>query len=255
MGQKKQCLIVGNLKMNKTKEQMIDFLDEIRKVKFKDNFQIVLCVPNIYISLCTEKTEKTKIKIGAQNCHWESNGAFTGEISCEMLLSVGAKSTIIGHSERRLFFGENNLIVNKKVTHALKTGLNPIICVGENLEEYKNNIALEIISVQLKIAFSNVPHDKVLDTIIAYEPVYSIGSGTAASISHVLDVCCHIRKTIEKIYDKNISQNIRILYGGSITNKNVFEFLSQQEINGGLVGGYSLDPHKFISLVKEAEKI
>ncbi len=245
-------LIVANWKMNKGLIESAKFAEEIKSFVDKNkniNCDIVICPPFIAIDTVYKKTNGTDIKIGGQNCHYESNGAFTGEISCSMLKSCGCKYVIIGHSERRQFFHETNEIVNKKILKALDEGLKPILCVGETLVEHEDHITEGVIGEQVDMCLAHVSPDGARKVTIAYEPVWAIGTGKNATPHQAETVHNFIRKRIKKLYNEETAEVIRIIYGGSVTPKNAKELFAPSGINGALIGGASLDEKKFIEII------
>jgi len=253
MAQKK--IVVANWKMNKGLVESQKFIEEL-KIYFEKNknfyCDVVICPPFTSLDIVYKKTEGTPIKIGAQNVHFESYGAYTGEISCSMLKSCGCKYAIVGHSERRQYFGETNEIINKKVLKVLDEGLKPILCVGETLAEHEDHITEAVIKEQLKICLNHVTIEDIIKIIIAYEPVWAIGTGKNATSHQAEAVHNFIRKKIKKMFDEKTSQHIRIIYGGSITPENAKNLFMPSTINGGLVGGASLDEKKFIDIINSA---
>lgn len=250
MAQKK--LVVANWKMNKGLIESAKFADELKSYLDKNtniNCDIVLCPSFIALDTVYKHTNGTSIKVGGQNCHYETNGAYTGEVSCSMLKSCGCKYVILGHSERRQYFHETNEIVNRKVLKALDEGLKPILCVGETLVEHEDHITEAVIGEQLTKCLEHVSIDGIQKVVIAYEPVWAIGTGKNATPHQAESVHNFIRKKIKKLYNEEISQNIRILYGGSVTPENAKELFTPSTINGGLVGGASLDEKKFIEII------
>lgn len=245
-------LVVANWKMNKGLIESARFADEIKSYFEKNknlNCDIVVCPPFISIDIVYKHTNGTDIKVGGQNCYYETNGAYTGEVSCSMLKSCGCKYVIVGHSERRQYFGETNEIINKKVLKALDEGLKPILCLGETLVEREDHITDAVIEEQLDKCLCHVSIDGIQKVVIAYEPVWAIGTGKNASTKQVEAVHNLLRKRIKKNYNEEIAQNMRIIYGGSITPQNAKELFANAAINGGLVGGASLDEGKFIEII------
>ena len=204
--------------------------------------------------MALEATKGTNIKVGAENCHWEKSGAFTGEISADMLTSMGVKYVIIGHSERRTYFGETDETVNKRLKAAINSGLNVILCVGEYLEQREQGITNEIVSMQTKIALKGISKKELSNIIIAYEPVWAIGTGKTATAEQANEVCKVIRDVISALYDTTCAENIIIQYGGSMNASNADELLSQPDIDGGLIGGASLKANDFASIVESASR-
>lgn len=229
----------------------------IQKILLCDNkfCEVVLFIPATNLLTASELIKNSKIQLGAQNCHWENSGAFTGEISPQMLKSVGTEYVIIGHSERRLYFGETDETINMRVKNALSSRLKVIVCVGENLSERESGITFERLSEQLKLALLNVEKEKLENVIIAYEPVWAIGSGKTASSEQAQEACLHLRKVVQNLYGETSASHIRILYGGSMNSKNAESLLSKPNIDGGLIGGASLKADEFIKIIKVADTI
>jgi len=232
-------LAAGNWKMNLTPSEAKDFAAKLAP-KTKGDSDVVLCVPFVSISDVVKAVEGSGVSVGAQNMHFEEKGAFTGEISASQLVGAGAKYVIIGHSERRQYFMETDEIVNKKLVKALEHGLIPIVCVGETLKEREDGITIELVRMQLKRGLLGLSKEDAAKTVIAYEPVWAIGTGKTATSEQAEEVCAAIRELLEELYGKDTSEQIRILYGGSVTADNAKELFSQENIDGGLVGGASL---------------
>lgn len=247
-------VIAGNWKMNQNVEESKELIDELIPLVKSARCGVVVCVPFVNLSAVVEKTKNTNIKVGAQNCHFEKSGAFTGEISSRMIKSVGAEYVIIGHSERRAYFLETDEIVNKKIISALDEGLKVILCVGENLEQRESNIVNEVISLQIKRALRGIDKDKLGNIIIAYEPIWAIGTGKTATPAQAEDVCAYIRKILAEMYNEDLANEVVIQYGGSMNAKNASELLSMVDIDGGLIGGASLNAVDFAEIVKVASK-
>ena len=238
-------VIAGNWKMNKLPNEAIAFIEElIPLVKDTEN-EVVLCVPytDLFYSLLI--AQNTNIKIGAQNMHWEEKGAYTGEVSAEMLKSIGVEYVIIGHSERREYFAETDEAVNKKLKKALAVGLKPIVCVGETLEQRESGKTIEIITNQTRLALKGLTQEEVEKTIIAYEPIWAIGTGKTATAEDANNAIHEIRNEISKIYGQNVANGVIIQYGGSVKSTNSKELFNMPDIDGGLVGGASLDAEEF----------
>jgi triosephosphate isomerase len=245
-------LIVANWKMNKGLVESQKFADEIRDYVEKNKInkcKLIICPPFTSIDAVHKKLDGSPISVGAQNVFYETNGAYTGEISCSMLKSCGCEYVILGHSERRQYFGETNEIVNTKVLKVLDEGLRPIICVGETLAEHQDHITEAVIEEQLNICLNHVSKDRIQKIVIAYEPVWAIGTGKNATPHQAESVHNFIRKRIKKLFSDEDSQQIRIIYGGSITPDNSKGLFALQTINGGLVGGASLNEKKFIEII------
>ncbi len=252
--QLRKAVIAGNWKMNKTPDEAKALLTEIAPLVKNADCEVIACVP--YVDLCTalEATKGTNIKIGAENCHWAESGAFTGEISAKMLAAMGLEYVIIGHSERRQYFGETDVTVNKRVRAALNEGLTVILCVGEMLEDREQGVTNELVAMQTKIALCGVSKDELSKIIIAYEPVWAIGTGKTATADQANEVCAAIRGVIADVYDKEAADAMTIQYGGSMNDANADELLSKEDVDGGLIGGASLVAEKFAAIVKAASK-
>lgn len=233
-------IIAGNWKMNMTPTEAVALIEKLKPLVVTQDADVVFCVPAIDIIPAVEATKGTNIEIGAENMYYEEKGAFTGEISPEMLTDAGVKYVIIGHSERREYFAETDETVNKKVLKAFEHGLTPIICCGESLKQREQGITIDWIRQQIKIAFINVTADQAKKAVIAYEPIWAIGTGKVATTEQAQEVCAAIRKCIGEIYDEATAAAIRIQYGGSVTAASAAELFAQADIDGGLVGGASL---------------
>lgn len=249
----RNAVIAGNWKMNKTPAEAKTLVEEIIPLVKEAACDVVVCVP--YVDLCTvlEATKHTNLKVGAENCHWETSGAFTGEISPSMLSAMGVQYVIIGHSERRTYFGETDSTVNKRVLAALKEGLTVILCVGETLEQREQGITAELVAMQTKIALQGVTKDDLKHIIIAYEPVWAIGTGRTATAEQANEVCACIRKTLAELYCETCAAGVTIQYGGSMNAKNAAELLAQPDVDGGLIGGASLKAPDFAAIVEAAK--
>ena len=233
-------IIAGNWKMNKTPSEALSLIEELKPLVETKDADVVFCVPAIDLMLAVEAVKGTNIEIGAENMYFEESGAFTGEISPAMLTDVGVKYVIIGHSERREYFAETDETVNKKVKKAFEHGLTPIICCGESLKQREQGITLDWIRQQIKIAFLDVTAEQAATAVIAYEPIWAIGTGKVATTEQAHEVCGAIRACIAEIYDEATAQAIRIQYGGSVSAASAPELFAQPDIDGGLVGGASL---------------
>ena len=242
-------VIAGNWKMNMLPNETINFIEGLsQEIKDVKN-EIILCVPytDLFYALLT--AQNTNIKIGAQNMHWKEKGAYTGEISGQMLKSIGVEYVIIGHSERRQYFAETDETVNLKVKSALENNLKPIICVGETLEQREHGETEKIIESQIKLALKDLTKEQIRAIIIAYEPVWAIGTGKTATPEEANNVIKYIRKQIKELYNEEIAENIIIQYGGSVKASNAEELFNMSDIDGGLVGGASLKPEEFAKIV------
>lgn len=242
-------VIAGNWKMNKTASEAKVFVENLIPLINKDDREVILIPPFTSLMIVSEKIRGTNIKLGAQNMHWEKEGAFTGEISPLMLLDLGIQYVIIGHSERRQHFYESDEIVNKKVKSALSFGIKPIICVGEDLKIREEGRAEEFVEEQVKGALEGLTSENVREIIIAYEPIWAIGTGKNATGSDANRIIVKIREVVTRLYGKEISETVRILYGGSVNSKNIKEFMSFEDIDGALVGGASLKADEFSKIV------
>ena len=232
-------IAAGNWKMNLTPDEACDFAAKLAP-KTEGGADVVFCVPFVSISDVVKAVKGTGVSVGAQNMYFEEKGAFTGEISASQLIGAGAKYVIIGHSERRQYFSETDETVNKKLIKALEHGLIPIVCVGETLKEREDGITIELVRIQLKRGLLGLNPSEAVKTVIAYEPVWAIGTGKTATSEQAEEVCAAIRELLEELYDKNTAEEIPILYGGSVTAQNAGELFAQKNIDGGLVGGASL---------------
>lgn len=235
-------IIAGNWKMNKTPSETVKLIEELKPLVKNDDVDVVFCVPAISLTTAIDAAKGTNIAIGAENMFYEESGAYTGEIAPNMLTDIGVKYVIIGHSERREYFAETDETVNKKVLKAFEHKITPIICCGESLVQREQGITIDWIRQQIKIAFLNVTADQAKTTVIAYEPIWAIGTGKTATTEQAEEVCAAIRVCIGEIYDQATAEAIRIQYGGSVNAGNAAELFAQPDIDGGLVGGASLKP-------------
>lgn len=235
-------IIAGNWKMNKTPSETVKLIEELKPLVNNEDVDVVFCVPAISLTTALEATKGTNIAIGAENMFYEESGAYTGEIAPNMLTDIGVKYVIIGHSERREYFAETDETVNKKVLKAFEHGITPIICCGESLTQREQGITIDWIRQQIKIAFLNVTADQAKTAVIAYEPIWAIGTGKVATTAQAEEVCAAIRACIGEIYDAATAEAIRIQYGGSVSASSAPELFAQANIDGGLVGGASLKP-------------
>ena len=247
-------MIAGNWKMNKTPAETVTLLQEIKKIQPKTNVEVVVCPMTVSLFAAGAQLKGTDIKLGAQNVHFEDKGAFTGEANLASLQELGVEYVILGHSERRQYFGETDLIVNKKVLAALEAGLHPIICVGETLEQRELGITMELIALQVKSALAGVPAEKLRKCVIAYEPVWAIGTGKTATAEQAAEVCTFIRTTVRHLYGARIARSITIQYGGSMKPANAAELLGQPDIDGGLIGGAALNAADFVEIINAANQ-
>ncbi|MBR6816496.1 MAG: triose-phosphate isomerase [Clostridia bacterium] len=243
-------IIAGNWKMNKTPDQAAELVSALIPLVADAEADVVVCPPYVCLDAVKKVIEGTNIHLGAQNVHFEKSGAFTGEVSAEMLLAMGVEYVIVGHSERRQYFGETDCTVNKKVHAALEAGLKPIVCVGESLEERENGITNELVGMQTKLAFKGVCPCKAEGVVIAYEPIWAIGTGKTATAEEANATIGAIRNAIADVYGKEVADKVRIQYGGSMNPKNASELMAQPEIDCGLIGGASLKAEDFSKVVK-----
>ena len=251
---KRAAVIAGNWKMNKTPSETTALINEMKPLVADAGCKVVLCVPFVDIDAALKAAEGSNIEIGAENCHFEKSGAFTGEVSAPMLKEMGVKYVIIGHSERRQYFGETDVTVNLRLRAALSEGLKVILCVGETLEQREQNITAELVAMQTKIALGGVSKADAANVIIAYEPVWAIGTGKTATADQAEEVCAIIRNVIADIYDTETAEAMTVQYGGSMNAKNADELLSKENVDGGLIGGASLKAEDFSIIVKAAGK-
>ena len=235
-------IIAGNWKMNMTPTEAVELVNTLKPLVVNEDVDVVFCVPAIDIIPVMEAAKGTNICVGAENMYYEDKGAYTGEISPAMLVDAGVKYVVIGHSERREYFAESDETVNKKVLKAFEYGITPIVCCGESLTQREQGITIDWIRQQIKIAFLNVPADKAAEAVIAYEPIWAIGTGKVATTEQAQEVCGAIRSCIAEIYDEATAEAIRIQYGGSVSAGSAPELFAQPDIDGGLVGGASLKP-------------
>lgn len=243
-------IIFGNWKMNKTNASALIFIEEIEKY-ITDKVDFGIAVP--YTILDTAVKTSDKLKIASQNVHFEERGAFTGEISVEMLKELNIDWVILGHSERRIYFNEINPVINKKIKTVIKHEISPIVCIGETLMDFENGKTEEVIKNQLAGCLSDINAKDVENLVIAYEPIWAIGTGRSATVEIAQKACSMIRKEIENLFDKNTADEIRIQYGGSVKSNNIKEYISQKDIDGALIGGASLDVDSFKEIIKAIE--
>ena len=242
-------IIAGNWKMNMLPNETIEFIEKLEPLVQNTKNEVVLCVPYIDLFYALLTAQNTNIKIGAQNMHFEESGAYTGEVSAKMLKSIGVEYVIIGHSERRQYFNETDETVNKKIKAAFENQLKPIVCIGETLEQRESNKYIEIITNQIEKALEGLTVEQVQNTIIAYEPIWAIGTGKTATKEDANEVVKTIREKISIIYGQNVAERVIIQYGGSVKSTNAQELFEMTDIDGGLVGGASLKPDEFSKIV------
>ncbi len=252
---KRKAVIAGNWKMNLTPSEARALIAELLPaLKNKTGCEIVVCVPFVDLPAVAEAVRGSAVRVGAQNVHYEKNGAYTGEISTDMLKECGADYVIIGHSERRQYFGETDETVNLRLRAALAAGLTPILCVGERLEERDRGIPADLVSIQTKIALQGVTSEEVRRVVIAYEPVWAIGTGRTATAAQANEVCGIIRSVLADLYDADTAEAVTIQYGGSMKPGNAAELLAEYHVDGGLIGGASLKASDFTAIVDAAQQ-
>jgi triosephosphate isomerase len=246
----RKIFIAGNWKMNTTIDEAVELAKGVvEETKNRNDVEVAVCPPYVCLAAVAQAIKGSSIKLGAQDVHWEASGAYTGKVSVAMLKSVDCEYVIIGHSEQRQYFGETDESVNKKVKTVIAGGLKPIICVGELLSERENGFTEKVVEKQIIGAYKGLSGEDVSKTVIAYEPVWAIGTGKTATPEQAQEVHLFIRKLIEKLYDKDIAQELVIQYGGSMNPKNAKELLSKEDVDGGLIGGASLKPDQFKGVV------
>ncbi len=242
-------IIAGNWKMHKTISEAVDFVEKIKTYVSETDVETVICAPFTQLKDIKEAVKGTNIKVGAQNMHYEEKGAFTGEVSAAMLKELMLDYVIIGHSERRQYFNETDETVNKKVKQALAYGITPIVCVGESLEEREAGKTKEIVKKQIEKGLQGLTKEQASSLVIAYEPIWAIGTGKTASCQDANEVIAYIREVVKEMYSEDVSEEVRIQYGGSVKPSNVEEIMNETDIDGALVGGASLEPADFVALV------
>ena len=250
----RKTIIAGNWKMNKTPAEATELISQIAPLVKDADCEVIACVPYVDLYPALEAAKGTNIQIGAENCHWAKSGAFTAEISADMLASMGLKYVIIGHSVRRQYFGETDVTVKDRVRAALDAGLTVILCVGEYLEQREQDVTAEVVRMQTKIALLGVTEEEMSRIVIAYEPVWAIGTGLTATADQADEVCGIIRECIAELYTAEVAEATTIQYGGSMNDANADELLSKVNVDGGLIGGASLVAEKFAAIVKAASK-
>lgn len=251
----RKTIIAGNWKMNKTISETRAFAEELKPILGKHKWcEVVLCVPAVNITSAVRTFKDSRIAIGAENCHEESSGAYTGEMSAEMLKEAGVKYVILGHSERRRDFNETDSAINKKVKAVLNAGMVPIVCVGESLEQREMGVTNELIAYQVKYALAGLEPAQIRRVVIAYEPLWAIGTGVTATVEQASEVCSHIRTTIRSLHGARVARSMTIQYGGSMNAKNAHDLLAQTDVDGGLIGGASLKAPDFMAIVNAANQ-
>lgn len=236
----RRMIVAGNWKMNKNTKEAVELINELIPLVKSDDVDVVFCPPFVSLMAAVEATKGTNIKIGAQNMYFEESGAYTGEISANMLTNIGVQYVILGHSERRGYFHESDELINKKVLKAIESNLIPIICCGESLEQRDQGVTIDHVRMQIKIALQNVSAEDAKKVVIAYEPIWAIGTGRTATSEQAEEVCAAVRAVLEEVYNKEVAEAIRIQYGGSVNPKNAAELFAMPNIDGALVGGASI---------------
>ena len=250
----RKAVIAGNWKMNKTRPEAKELVEAIKPLVAGAGCEVVACVPFTNLETVLEAVKGSNVKVGAENCHFEKSGAFTGEISADMLAEMGVEYVIIGHSERRQYFGETDETVNKRTKAALAAGLKPIICVGESLDQREQGVTEELVRMQVKIALGGVSAEELKNVVIAYEPIWAIGTGRTATADQAQEVCAAIRKVVGELYGEDAAKGLTVQYGGSMNAGNAAELLSKPDVDGGLIGGASLKADQFAIIVAAATK-
>ncbi len=249
----RQAVIAGNWKMNKTRPEAKTLIEELIPLAADADCGVVICVPFTNLETALSLTEGTNICVGAQNCHFAKSGAYTGEISADMLAEMGVQYVVLGHSERRQYFGETDETVNLRTKAALEAGLKPIVCVGELLWEREANITCEVLAKQIKLDFAGISAEDLTKCIIAYEPVWAIGTGKTATSDQAEEACLFIRNTLASLYGEAAANGVTIQYGGSMNAGNAAELLSKVNVDGGLIGGASLKAPDFATIINAAK--
>lgn len=250
----RRAVIAGNWKMNLNRKEAKALIEEIKPLVTGADCEIIVCVPFTDLETVGAAVKGSAIKLGAQNCHFANSGAFTGEISASMLSEMGVEYVVLGHSERRQYFGETDVTVNKRLLAALEAGLKVILCVGERLDDRELGVTTELVAMQTKIALTGVTEDMLSNVLIAYEPVWAIGTGKTATAEQAEEVCYSIRQTLSELYGAEKAESVTIQYGGSMNAGNAAELLSKENVDGGLIGGASLKAPDFAAIVKAASE-
>jgi len=244
-------IIAGNWKMHKTLSEAVSFVEEVKgKIPANNLVDAVVCSPALFLERLVAATEGTDLQVGAQNMHFEKQGAFTGEVSPVALADLKVKYVVLGHSERREMFAETDETVNKKTLAAFENGLTPIVCCGETLEERESGKTNELVGNQVKKALAGLTDEQLKQTVIAYEPIWAIGTGKSSSSADANEVCAHIRQVVKEQFSEDVANAVRIQYGGSVKPENIKEYMAQTDIDGALVGGASLEPASFLALLE-----
>ncbi|MBQ3403808.1 MAG: triose-phosphate isomerase [Oscillospiraceae bacterium] len=251
----RKTVIAANWKMNTLPSQVKPYVDNLKQILPRPKWcEVILCVPYTHITATVKACRESRFSVAAQNVSEFKKGAYTGEVSAAMLRDLGVRYCIIGHSERRQYHGEDDMLINKKVLAAMEAGINPIICVGETLEQREKDLTMEQVALQVKTALAGVPAEKMRRVVIAYEPLWAIGTGVNATPEQANEVCNTIRAIIRGLYGARIARAVPIQYGGSVNEKNAESLFAQPDVDGGLVGGASLDPEKFAVIINAANQ-
>ena len=251
----RKTIIAGNWKMNMTASDTKKFAEELKKTMPRVKWcETVICVPACNISIASKAFKDLRIAVGAENVHHAASGAYTGEIAANMLADLGVKYVVVGHSERRQYFHETDEMINQKVLAVLEAGMNPILCVGESLAQRETGVTDDWIAYQVKSALAGVPAERLRHCVIAYEPIWAIGTGKTATSEQAAEVCGNIRATIRGLYGARLARSVTIQYGGSMNPSNAEELLAQPDIDGGLIGGASLKPDQFLEIIQAANQ-
>ena len=250
----RKTVIAGNWKMNKTRAEAGALLDEMLPLLTQAKCDVIVAPPFLSLSVALEKVQKTAVLVAAQNCHFAASGAYTGEVSAQMLADLGVNCVIIGHSERRQYFAETDETVNKKIAAALAANLTAIVCVGETKAQREQGVTQQVLETQVKAAFADIEAQSMSSVIIAYEPVWAIGTGLTATAQQAQDACAFIRKTVARMFSAAIAAELTIQYGGSMNAANADELLQMPDIDGGLIGGASLKAADFAAIVAAADR-
>jgi len=251
---KRTPIIAGNWKMNNDRVAAKALIEALKPLAEGADCGVVICVPFTNLETAVALCEGTNIKVGAQNCHFEKSGAFTGEISADMLKELGVEYVVLGHSERRQYFGETDVTVNLRTKAALAAGLKPIVCVGEVLEQREQGVTAELVGMQTKIALQGVTAEEMANVVIAYEPVWAIGTGKTATADQAEEVCAEIRRVLAGLYGTEVADKVVVQYGGSMNAGNAEELLAKENVDGGLIGGASLKADAFAQIIAAASK-
>ncbi len=247
----RKTIMAGNWKMNKTATETVEFANAIKPLLPKTRHcEAVICLPALNITTAQKALKGSRISVGAETVHYEASGAFTGEMTTGMLADLGVRYVIIGHSERRQYYRETDLAVNRKVRAAVDAGLTPIVCIGESLQQRALGVTMELLDYQLMVAVAGISAAEMKKVVIAYEPIWAIGTGKTATAAQAQEVCAHLRAALRKKYGARTARGVSILYGGSMNVNNADELLAEPDIDGGLIGGASLKPADFAKLIE-----